>query len=375
MSGLSNSVEKKKFKQAHPLCGCNLSTLLTVVSQNGGVTWDRLPRLLQIGGSVLGRLPFTLLERAYFAARSKSFPEPRAPIFIVGHWRSGTTHLYNILSKSPDFGFTPPLATGLPWDMLIMARLFRAQLEKALPEERFIDRVPVKPDSPQEDEIPLASMQSVSFYHGLYFPKAFERNFSKGIFFDGCSSLEAQAWENRFRYFMRKLSALNGGRRLVIKNPVYTARVAHLKRIYPDAKFIHIYRNPYMVFQSMKNFYDKLIAELSLQTGVKLDVERIILDAYPRMMRQLEVDAADLEPNQYLELRYEDLERQPLQEIERVYEQLEIDGIDSAKPVFSRYLESVQHYQKNHYAITADSNQKVENEWSSFIQRWGYQKP
>ena len=75
----------------------------------------------------------------------RSAPMP-PPLFIVGHWRSGTTHLYNVLSRSPAFGYVPPIATGLPWDMLGLARLLRPLLERALPPERFVDSLPVRPE-------------------------------------------------------------------------------------------------------------------------------------------------------------------------------------------------------------------------------------
>ena len=60
---------------------------------------------------------------------------------------------------------------------------------------------------------------------------------------------------------MTKLQLQHPGQRLLIKNPVYTARVGLLRVLFPNAKFVHIYRNPYIVFQSMKNFYHTLLAE------------------------------------------------------------------------------------------------------------------
>ena len=50
--------------------------------------------------------------------------------------------------------------------MLTLGRWLEPLLLKTLPSERFIDNVPVMPDSPQEDEIALANMTEPSFYHG-----------------------------------------------------------------------------------------------------------------------------------------------------------------------------------------------------------------
>ena len=76
-----------------------------------------------------------------------------------------------------------PFAAGMPWDFVGFAAAFGPVLKRMLPRERFIDGIPVEPDSPQEDEIPLANMSPLSFYHGIYFPRAFDANFDRGIFF------------------------------------------------------------------------------------------------------------------------------------------------------------------------------------------------
>ena len=108
-------------------------------------------------------------------------------------------------------------------------------LERALPENRWIDRIPVTPTSPQEDEVGIASMTELSFYHGIYFPRRFDALIDRGLFFDGCAPADVARWETRFTYFLRKLNLQQPGRRLLIKNPVYTGRVAQLRRLFPDA--------------------------------------------------------------------------------------------------------------------------------------------
>jgi hypothetical protein len=45
------------------------------------------------------------------------------PIFIVGHVRSGTTHLHNLLAASGQFATVPPVLAGMPWEALGLARV------------------------------------------------------------------------------------------------------------------------------------------------------------------------------------------------------------------------------------------------------------
>ncbi|NIP74477.1 MAG: sulfotransferase, partial [Xanthomonadales bacterium] len=100
------------------------------------------------------------------------------------------------------------------------ARVLRPLLERQLPQGRFIDNIPVTPTSPQEDEIAIANISPLSFYHGIYFPRDFDRLIDRGLFFDGCTEAEIAGWERRFIYLMRRLS-LHQGKQLLIKNPVY----------------------------------------------------------------------------------------------------------------------------------------------------------
>lgn len=118
----------------------------------------------------------------------------------------------------------------------------------------------------------------------------------RGLFFDGCTPSEVARWRERFVYLMRKLTLLQDGRPLLIKNPVYTGRLAMLREIFPEAKFIHIHRNPYDVFVSMRNFYQKLLKEFALQGYDHVDIDETILYVYERMMRALEKDAAVFPP-------------------------------------------------------------------------------
>lgn len=360
---------------AHPLCGSDPATLVRVLRRSGGVPIGNWPIVAAIASSVALRTPFTLAECAYSKWRLNRTPEPAAPLFLLGHWRSGTTHLYNILGKSPELGYVPPLATGLPWDMLLLARAIRPLLERMLPKQRYIDRIPVNPDSPQEDEAAMANMQPTSLYHGLYFPRRFVELVNSGVFFEGCDEKDIERWRKRFRLFVRKVSVLQGGRRLVIKNPVYTARVGELVSMWPDAQFIHIHRNPYEVYVSMRNFYVKLFAELALQPYDESEIEEVVLSVYPKMMRRLDEDAARLDEDHYIELRYDDLASSPMELVRTVTERFGLGDFDKAQPHYQRYLDSIRGYRTNQYELDDAAAARVADRWGPWIERWGYTRP
>ena len=356
------------------MSGANIGTLARIFSRAGGLNAKGARQAALIWLAALGRWPISTAERLALVGRLPTTGEMQPPVFILGHWRSGTTHLYNILAKA-DFGYVPPLATGLPWDLLGLARAFQPALERALPEHRYIDNIPVNPDSPQEDEIALANMTWISFYHGIYFPRHLKEFVDEGVFFDGLAPEEIAAWRETFLYFLRKLYLHQKRRQLIIKNPVYTARLKMLRETLPQAKFVHIHRNPYEVFASMRNFYKKLLAEFALQEYDLGMIDDLILETYERMMGALIEDARETPADAYVELRYEELDRDPLGVIETIYERLDIGDFTRDRPAFAAYLDTVKKFKKNKFSYTDEAAEKVESRWGAFLDRWGYARP
>ncbi len=354
----------------HPLCGSSLANLLQALARGGPVRPGRLPDVAIALLAALVRAPFSAGERAWVAALERRGPPMPAPLFIVGHLRSGTTHVQNVLSRSRQFGQVSPIALGLPWDLLILGALLRPLLERALPGGRFVDQVRVDPDSPQEDEIALANMQSLSYYHALYFPRRFAQDLRRGLLLEGCTPAELDRWQRRFRYFLRKISFDQSGLRLLIKNPVYTARIALLRKIWPDAQFIHVYRDPRRVFVSTVHYFRTLLAQLSLQEYHQVDIERTVLEVYPKVMTALIEQSTGLPANRFVDVQFECFERQPIAELERIYRRLELPGLEEATPRFEAYLRAMGGYAKNAYPPSPEAVRLVEREWARFIAHW-----
>ena len=357
--------------------GADPSTLFSALTGNGKLPLKVWPLAGAMMLAALARTPLSMLERAYVKRKQFSLldGDPKAPIFILGHWRSGTTHLYNILGKDPRFAYVSPFAVGMPWDFLLLGRWLNPLLRKALPADRYIDRVEVNPDSPQEDEIGLAAMQDLSYYFGIYFPEHFDRHYRDGVFFEELPKERLDHWKNIVRHFFTKLMLEQPNRQLLIKNPVYTGRAALLKEMWPQAKFIHIYRNPYVVFQSTRRFYRSLFPRLSLQPYDETQADRWVLETYPRMLEALKVDRENMPESDFVELKFEDLEADPHGQLAHIYEHLGIGGFERVKPIFEKYLASVSGYKKNRHGFPEDAIQLVDEHWGHFVRDWGYQPP
>ncbi|GAB4131633.1 MAG: sulfotransferase [Rhodothalassiaceae bacterium] len=365
----------RQSDRSHPLWGADLATLLRIAAECGPLQHGARGRFYGAFAAALGRLPFSLAEAAYTAMRRTAVESrAEAPVFILGHWRSGTTHLYNVLSKSPHFAYVSPFATALPHDFLLLGRMLAPMLKKKLPAHRYIDNIPVEPDSPQEDEIALANMTPLSFYHALYFPGRFEHFFARGLFFDGVDAAGIMAWQRMLKRYYAKLMIAQPGRRLLIKNPVYTARPEMLRAMWPDAKFIHIHRNPARVFLSMRNFWQALFRQFALADWSKVDIDAVILATYERMMAAYVRETEGWPEDRLIELSFEEFQRDPMACVERIHERLDIAGYAESEPCYRRYLESVSGYRKNSYERADEAGAIIGERWRPFIERWGYDR-
>lgn len=358
---------------AHPLCGADLATLAALFRAGGWPSRGRLGTTTAIWAAALARAPATFLERRLTARRIARVEMP-PPLVVLGHWRSGTTHLANLLAATGRFGVATPIAVGMPWDMLGLARLLRPLLVRALPEGRYIDTMAVTPDAPQEDEIALASMAPASFYHGIYFPSRFEAGLRGGLFLERVSEKDRRRRLEAVVSFNRKVF-LDQGRPVLIKNPVYTACPATLRALFPGAKFVHIHRNPYDVVVSMRNFHAKLLAALALQRVDHVDIDDAIFWVYREMMRRFETETAGWRPPELVEVGYDALTADPIGTLRRVFDALALDGLAEAEPCVRVYLDSIASYRPNRFREDPVLAARVVRECGPWLDKWGYRIP
>ena len=370
-----SGVEAPRNAGQHVFSLAPLGVWLRLIADNGGVPpryWGKLARVLAISAATA---PLRLAERLrYGPSRMARVPIEQAPLYIQGFGRSGTTHLLNLLARDPGFGFVTTFqAIAAPMFLVGRGRLERL-IAKGVPATRPMDNMAVSLELPQEEEIALANTSHLSSVHHLSFPsraKEYQEKFATMRL----TGSEMARWERAYLDVLRKATLASGGRRLLLKSPTNLGRTAELLRLFPDARFIHIVRNPYAVYRSMTHLYGKMLPICQLDDVEPQEVAANLLDSYAAMMRRYMEDRELIPKGHLAEVRFEDLERDPMGELERVYDELALPGWERARQPMADYLGTLSGYRKNVHRIDPETVDVVDRHWGFAVEAWGYRPP
>jgi hypothetical protein len=329
-------------------------------------------RLVLVIATSLCGLPLRLWETVRFGRQISQVRIDQPPVFIIGHWRSGTTHMHNLMSQDPAFGYLSMYQAMVPNCSLVGRRWLKPLLARIVPAKRPMDNMVWPMDAPQEEEIPLAKIMPYSFYSRFLFPRRSRELFATYVLLEGAPPRVVKELKRTYYRLLQVATLHAGGKRLILKNPVNTARVALLLELFPDAKFIHVYRCPYDVFASTVNLYSELLMMTTLQALRIEDAGDTILAVYEAMMRRFFQERSLIPQDNLVDVRFEDLERDPLGELARIYDTLALPGFGAAEPAFRSYVRSQQTYSKNRLILSPEDRARVEQHWAFAFAELGY---
>ena len=307
--------------------------------------------------------------REYAAAIEQT--EFRDPIFVLGHWRSGTTHLHNLLAVDPQFAFPTTYETVFPYTFLLTEQKRSGLLSRVMPSTRPMDNVKLSLQAPNEDEFALNTMTFLSPYMSWVFPQHTDR-YDKYLTFRGVSETEIDVWRGALLFFARKLTYLHQ-RPIIFKSPTHTGRIKLLSELFPNCRFVHIHRDPYAVFQSTLHTNSKLIEMTSLQDAAGVDLSGRVIQNFLTMYDSYFEERPLVPASRFHEVRYEDLDQDPVSEIRKLYGALSLQGFEIIKPALEAYIGSVGKYEKNRFAPMRDAQRKnIRSAWGREFDAWKY---
>lgn len=293
------------------------------------------------------------------------------PIFVVGHWRTGTTLLHELLILDARFASPSTLHCFSPCDFLLAEGVLKKYLWFLVPEKRPMDNMAAGWDKPQEDEFALCLLGHPSPYADVAFPNRPPVD-PGSLDLSGLTRGELSAWKRGLVRFL-KMVQFRDSRRLVLKSPPHTARIPVLLELFPDARFIHIVRDPYVVFPSTVNLWTAFAKKHGLQTPSRPElIEEKVFREFRIVYDRLEEAKRLIPAGHFTEVRYEDLTADVLGTMAKVYDQIGLGDFEAVRPSLEAFVARSKGYETNKWAVTPELREKVRGRWGDIIERLGY---
>ncbi len=366
--------------------GMIASAWLSLLFRNRfAVSPTRMPFALTAVVTSLVNSSLSLIQNLIFARRIQACVLKQPPIFIIGHWRTGTTHLHELLTVDGRFTAPTTLECFAPAQCLAFGWLLR-WLSFLLPAKRPMDDMLVGWDHPQEDEFALINLGLGSPYETMVFPNR-RRVAHPFLNMTELAPTKVEAWKAGFLRFLRQVNFRssrepNGSgkaRRIVLKSPTHTARLRILRQMFPDAQFIHIVRDPCEVFASTVRVWRALFDTQGCQmpdfgrlSAATPDIEDYVLDTMNLLYRDFFTETAAIPAENLCRVRYEDLVRAPVAEMRRIYQHLRLGPFEACRPRLEAHIRRLSGYKPNTHRISDAHEAEVGRRWGWYLERFGY---
>ena len=298
--------------------------------------------------------------------------EDHPPVFILGLWRTGTTHLHYLMARDTQFGYLKNhQAFTFNFSLLSLDRLNKI-LSIFVPGRRPQDNVRVTLDDPAEDEQPFCTTTTRSSIHSFFFPKN-RSYFQKYHLFEGISEEERNKWKQDYLYLLKGIAFYGKKKKLLLKNPHNTGRVKELLELFPRAKFVFIHREPSTVFRSTRKLYNRMISSQFLQYCSQKEIEHMILEVNAKILRKYLSEKALIPKGHLVEIGFDALESAPMASMEKIYTNLGLKGFEAAAPQMRDYLNSVSEYKRNTYRpLPKPLQERIQIKWDFWFKEFGY---
>lgn len=370
--------KKNGIFKAHYLSACRLDNWFRLLKENKfHISRDRIPQFLYMLLTSILLAPFSLLESIIFGLPIRKHKMKKDPVFIIGHWRSGTTYLQNLLSRDKQFGWCDPVSTTTFCNSYLLGWLTAGIQSKVLDQARPMDNMDYKLDLPMEDVFALNLISTHSIIHLMAFPDNYER-YLRESFIDELPPRSQEEWRRSTMYVLKKISLRKKGKQLILKSPDHSCHVGQLMEMFPDAKYVNIHRDPYVTVMSTINMFKKQMALIRL-TDVPENFDEMLEDVVVELFKHIYEGLFALEDRgaykekALVNVAYDELSGDPEGCLRKIYSELELPGFDEALPYFREHIDSVKQYKKNKFELDPQLRDKINDKLGFYFERYGYE--
>ncbi len=310
------------------------------------------------------------VQRLIYGRRIDATELADPPLFIIGHWRSGTTFLHELLVHDDRFTYPTTYQCFAPLHFLLTEWFLARYCGFLLPKRRPMDNMLAGWQRPQEDEFALLTMGQRTPYRRMAFPNNAPVDLEY-LDMEEVPAEQKQCWSEALAGFVRTIT-MRYPRRMILKSPTHTGRVQLLAELFPGAQFIHITRDPYALFPSTRRLWQSLDAVQGCQLNRDENLDEYVFVALDRMYQGFESQRGELDEKHVIDIRYEDLVADPLGVLRHIYEQLELGDFAAVREKFETYVESLKDYQTNQHELSPELRAEIRRRWAFYFERYGY---
>lgn len=272
------------------------------------------------------------------------------PVFIIGHWRSGTTYFHQLMSQDAQFGTIKYFQAQFPHIAVLIAKpgslLFKYFSRLSL--KRPQDNVIMSNATSSEEEFAIVKIDPVSFIAAWAFTGHWKDQFRRFVLMEGLSENEYLRWQNAYRRVMKTISYLNPGKPLLLKSPYNTGRIRHILRLFPDAKFVYLHRNKAEVIRSTIHMH-RTFADFAIVGCEDEELVANVLGSYSDLEEAYLRDRSSIPKGRIVEIAYENFIADPVESLAAIYRDLSLPAFESARPALQSYVEAQRSYRVNEY--------------------------
>jgi omega-hydroxy-beta-dihydromenaquinone-9 sulfotransferase len=312
-------------------------------------------------------------SEAKYRRAAEALPLDPPPIFVIGHWRTGTTLLHDLFSVDPNLAYPTTFECFFPHHFLLTEETLSKVMRGLLPKKRPQDDVPVGFDRPQEEEFGMMMLGEGTPYITHAWPR-FGPADSDYLDFKDVPEADKKKWADAYMWFYRRLLLKHGGKRLVMKTPANAARLKLLTKLFPDARYVYLARNPLNVFPSTVKLWRALYSVQGLHNPPNLDpwLDDYVLDMFARLTEDYEEDKHLIPKDRLVELRYEDFVKDPVASMRDIYRRLDIPGFAQAEAPMRAFLAERSEHKVSRYDMPLQLKRKIVERLKPYIDRFGY---
>ena len=361
------------MKHSYLLLGITSGRLGRLLVKNGfSFTPKTIFRIFFLAQSSLFASMFKRSEKRKLKKNLAQFEMPSDPVFIVGHWRTGSTFLHQLMSLDDQLVAPTVFQVSVPNSFLVSEKYYKPVMTKMMSPKRPMDNVALGFYEPQEDEYALIKLAPGSPLEKLVFPK------SKSYFLldydDFIPSENAiEDWKKALSNFCKRLSYPKG-KRVLLKNPFHSMRISLLRDMFPKAKFIHIHRHPYKVVPSTIHMWKVVSKENKLKSS-KLNFEvQDVVAVLNRMLSTIRQQMKLIPQDAKAEISFKELQNDPVETLKQVYNQLGLIYTTEFDAKLKARLSETKFYQKNNYMLAETDKEIIRNGLREHFKHYNYKE-